>query len=115
MQKQAGTCPNVLGYLNLPDPTPQQHTAAILGIKLSLNELERLWKESVMDYLRVVSCYPPTKLRKTAYNYVSNGWQTVSNNLIHSLSNECDFFNAYSSYCTKAYSSMQKLHTYNYS
>jgi hypothetical protein len=30
-----GTCPNVLEYTRLPDPTPQRHAATVPGIKLS--------------------------------------------------------------------------------
>jgi hypothetical protein len=31
---QVGTCPSVIGYMSLPDSTPQRHAAAIPEIKL---------------------------------------------------------------------------------
>jgi hypothetical protein len=30
-----GTCPNMLGYMSLPDSTPQRHAVAILEIILA--------------------------------------------------------------------------------
>jgi hypothetical protein len=32
---QVGTCPDVFGYMSLPDSTPQRHAAALPGIKSS--------------------------------------------------------------------------------
>jgi hypothetical protein len=39
---QVGTCPNILGFMSLPNSTPQRHAAAIPGIKLSLPKLKKV-------------------------------------------------------------------------